>query len=99
VFVNLLSNAVKFSRPRETAVIEIGASSENGQPTIFVRDTGVGFNMKSATRLFRVFQRLHRQEDFEGTGVGLATVQRIIHKHGGAVWAEAVLDRGATFFF
>jgi light-regulated signal transduction histidine kinase (bacteriophytochrome) len=99
VFVNLLSNAVKFTRPRETAVIEVGATYENGHPTIFVRDNGVGFNMKNASKLFDVFQRLHRQEDFEGTGVGLATVQRIIHKHGGQVWADAGLDLGAAFFF
>ena len=99
VFVNLLSNAVKYTRPRETAVIEVGTEVRDGERAVYVRDNGVGFNMKFADKLFGVFQRLHRAEEFEGTGVGLAIVNRIVQKHGGHVWGEAELDKGASFYF
>jgi PAS domain S-box-containing protein len=99
VFSNLLANAVKFTRPRQAAVIQVGTRESEGIITLFVRDNGVGFDLKYADKLFGVFQRFHRQEDFEGTGVGLATSQRIIHRHGGEIRAESQPDQGTTFFF
>jgi signal transduction histidine kinase len=99
VFANLLSNAVKYTRRKETATIEVGEFIEGGAHVIYVRDNGAGFEQTYADKLFGVFQRLHRAEDFEGTGVGLATVRRIIDKHGGRIWAQGKVDDGATFFF
>ena len=100
VFVNLIANAIKYTRTRDLAVIEIGARSGRAdEVVVFVRDNGVGFDLRHADRLFGVFQRLHRADEFEGVGIGLANAHRIITRHGGTIWAEAAVDRGATFFF
>ena len=99
VWLNLISNALKYSRNEEKAIIEIGGKIENNKSIFYVRDNGVGFDMKYADKLFGVFQRLHKARDFEGIGIGLANVNRIISRHGGVCWADSEVGKGATFSF
>jgi light-regulated signal transduction histidine kinase (bacteriophytochrome) len=99
VFTNLVENAVKFTQPRPRALVEIGAVEKNGIPAIFVRDNGIGFDMKYADKLFVTFQRLHGRPQIEGIAVGLAIAKQIVRRHGGRIWADSALDQGATFYF
>jgi light-regulated signal transduction histidine kinase (bacteriophytochrome) len=96
---NLLENSWKFTRKHATTRIEFGVENRPEGPVVFLRDDGAGFDMRDAARLFHPFQRLHKETDFEGTGIGLATVERIIRRHGGRIWAEGEIEHGATFFF
>jgi light-regulated signal transduction histidine kinase (bacteriophytochrome) len=99
VLANLIGNAVKFSRPKGNVVIEVGSRMEEGRVVYFVKDNGVGFSSEDAGRIFRLFERLHSREEFEGTGIGLAIVERVVKRHGGSVWAEGTTNSGATFYF
>jgi len=99
VMANLMNNAWKYSQKSEQINIMFGAEDKNGETVYYVKDNGVGFKMQYADKIFTAFQRLHSSKDYEGTGIGLATVQRIIHRHGGQVWAKSEPDKGATFYF
>ena len=99
VISNLISNSIKFTAPRDPAIIEVGAKRGDKEYIYYVKDNGVGFDMKYSSKLFGLFQRLHGQNEFEGTGVGLSIVQRIIRRHGGDVWGEGKVDEGATIYF
>ncbi|MGA2090197.1 MAG: ATP-binding protein [Endomicrobiales bacterium] len=99
VMINLLSNAIKYTQTRQTAVIEVGSINRDGETVYYVKDNGVGFDMTYVNKIFNVFQRLHSSSQFEGTGIGLAIVRRIVEKHGGRVWAQSTINEGSTFFF
>ena len=99
VWFNLISNAIKYSSEKPEAHVEIGAKEDPGSSIYYVKDNGIGFDMKYSGKLFGVFQRLHRKDEYEGTGLGLALAKRIISKHGGKIWVEASVNNGATFYF